>query len=150
MNVTIEHASRDDLAILARIEGECFKEEAFSKHQIAYLLNDYNSICLVAKEHDQIIGFIIGTIYIDKTSPTGHILTIDVLPQHRRKQIGILLLQEMEKLFRGKGVKTSLLEVKEDNIAAMKLYEKLGYRKIARLKNYYAGADGLHLTKELT
>jgi len=150
MPVTIEDASIQHLDRLYEIEMECFENEAFTRHQIAYLLTDYNSIGLVAKVNDKIVGFIIGRIYVERKLVVGHILTIDVAPKHRRKGVAQGLLQEIERIFREKGVEVCYLEAREDNIAALKLYQKSGYRKIGRLKNYYKNAHGLYLKKVLT
>ncbi len=148
--VTTEDASIRYLDRLYEIEMECFEKEAFTKQQIAYLLTDYNSISLVAKVNDKIVGFIIGKINVQRKSLVGHILTIDISPTHRRKGIAERLLQEIEKIFREKGIKVCYLEVREDNIAALSLYQKSGYRKIGRLKNYYGNAHGIYLRKALT
>ena len=148
--LTIEDASIRHLDRLIEIEMECFEKEAFTKQQIAYLLTDYNSISLVAKINDKIVGFIIGKINVQRKSLAGHILTIDISPTHRRKGIAERLLQEIEKIFREKGIKVCYLEVREDNIAALSLYQKSGYKKIGRLKNYYENAHGIYLRKTLT
>lgn len=149
MTVRVEDASINHLDRLYEIEMECFEEEAFTRRQIAQLLTDYNSVGLVAKENDKILGFIIAMIYVDRKALSGHILTIDVSPPHRRKGIGQMLLQEIEKIFKIKAVNTSHLEVREDNVAAISLYLKLGYQKIGKLKNYYGNAHGIYLKKAL-
>jgi ribosomal-protein-alanine N-acetyltransferase len=150
MPTTIEDASIRHLDRLHGIEKECFKEEAFTKSQIAQLLADYNSIGLISREGGTIVGFIIGTIYVDGKAASGHILTIDVSPSHRRKGTGELLLKEIERIFRQKGVKTSSLEVREDNAVALSLYRKLGYHEAGTLKNYYGKTHGIYLKKVLT
>lgn len=149
MTLIIETALVHHLDRLYEIEKECFQAEAFSKHQIASLLSDYNSIGLVAKENQQIVGFIIGRTYFERNALTGHILTIDVKPAERQKGVGARLLQEMERIFKEKNVKTCRLEVREDNLPALNLYQKLGYKKIERLQHYYGRANGLYLCKSL-
>jgi ribosomal-protein-alanine acetyltransferase len=150
MTITIEDASITYLGELYQMEVECFKKEAFTKQQIAYLLTDYSSISLVAKEDGNIVGFVIGRIHAGKKSLAGHILTIDVSPTHRHRGIAQKLLEEIEKIFRNKGVKECQLEAREDNVAALKLYEKLGYERIEKLENYYGNAHGIYLRKTLT
>jgi ribosomal-protein-alanine acetyltransferase len=149
MTLTMEDGSLKYLDRLYEIETECFVEEAFTKKQIALLLTDYNSISLVAREDGEIVGFIVGVIYPDGKTLSGHIVTIDVSPSHRRKGIGQTLLQETECIFVQKGVRTCLLEVREDNTAAIGLYRKLGYKDIGRLENYYGNAHGIYLKKVL-
>ncbi|MEM2994758.1 MAG: ribosomal protein S18-alanine N-acetyltransferase [Candidatus Bathyarchaeia archaeon] len=150
MSLVIEDASIQQLDRLYEIEMKCFGKEAFKKQQIASLLTNYNSISLVAKINNEIVGFIIGMIYFERDSLVGHILTVDVSPQHRRKGVAQSLLQEIEKIFMEKGVKSCHLEVREDNIAALRLYQKLGYKKVAKLKGYYGKANGIYLKKDLT
>jgi ribosomal-protein-alanine N-acetyltransferase len=150
VTIIIEDASIRDLDRLFEIETQCFNEEAFTRKQIAQLFKDYSAISLVAKENDKIIGFVIGMIYFDRNASAGHILTIDVSPANRRKGVGSKLLRTIETIFKEKGVKTSNLEVREDNVAAINLYEKLGYQRIGTLKNYYGKANGIYLRKILT
>lgn len=150
MRITIENASIQYLNTIWEIEKKCFEAEAFTKQQIAQLLTDPASIGLVAKLDRQIVGFIIGTIYRERKALSGHILTIDVLPTHRRKGIGLRLLQEIEKIFKEKNIKTCCLEVREDNTAALKLYKKLGYVQVGKLKMYYLNVNGIYLRKVLT
>jgi len=149
MTVSIRTASIRDLDSLCAIEKACFETEAFTRQQIATLLADYDSIALVAEKIKRVAGFIIGRLYIERNALAGHILTIDVLPDFRRSKIGTGLLQEMEKLFREKGAKTCRLEVREDNHAALGLYQKTGYKPIAKLKNYYGSTHGICLKKAL-
>jgi ribosomal-protein-alanine acetyltransferase len=149
MPITIEDASIRHLERLYEIEMECFKKEAFTKQQIAQLLQNSNSISLVAKENGNIIGFIIGALSMEDGNIVGHVLTIDVSPSHRRKGVGLKLLQEMEKIFRDRGAKVCRLEVREDNVAAISLYRKLGYRKVGMLKHYYGEAHGILFEKNL-
>lgn len=150
MGVTIEDASIQHLDRLYEIEMECFDKEAFTKQQIANLLTNYNSVGLVAKINGKIVGFVIGMLYMERTALAGHILTIDVSTAYRKKGIAQKLLHEIEKIFKEKGAKTCHLEVREDNIAALRLYQKLGYKKVARLKGYYKDANGIYLRKSLT
>jgi len=149
MELVIEDASIRDLDRLYEIESECFLEEAFSKAQIAQLLKDYNSISLVARVVEDIVGFLISTVYADRKALHGHVLTIEVLPTHRRSGVGKALLDEVENIFRQKGVKSLTLEVREDNVAAIGLYRRLGYEVVGQLKNYYGSAHGIYLRKAL-
>lgn len=149
MTVTVQDASAKDLEKLYEIEKKCFEEEAFSKKQISQLLTDYNSVGLVALEEGEIVGFIVGIIYLDRRASSGHVVTIDISPLHRRKGVGTMLLKELESIFAQKGVRVSLLEVREDNVVALGLYHKLGYKEVGRLENYYRNAHGVYLKKVL-
>jgi ribosomal-protein-alanine N-acetyltransferase len=148
MSVAVQEASLKHLDKLYEIETECFQEEAFTKEQIAQLLTDYNSVSFVAKVNGEIVGFIMGRAYTDR-KPVGRVLTIDVLPEHRRKGIGLKLLLEVERVFRNERVEVCYLEAREDNIAALNLYLKHGYKRVGKLKDYYRNAHAVRLTKLL-
>jgi [ribosomal protein S18]-alanine N-acetyltransferase len=147
MEVKIETATIKVLDTLSKIEQQCFDQEAFTKRQIAYLLTDYNTIAFVAKANGDVAGFIIAQVEIEENSSFGHIITINVSPSFRHKGIAHQLLQEIEKLLKEKGITESHLEVREDNNAAIKLYQKNGYQKIGKLENYYGKKHGLYLKK---
>jgi len=150
MTAVIEDALIGHLDRLCEIETQCFRDEAFSKKQILQLLKEYNCVNLVARVDGIIAGFVIGMMYVDRNATYAHVVTIDVSPTFRRKGIGQLLLQEIERIFREKGVKASHLEVREDNVGAINLYEKLGYEKMGKLKNYYGKANGIYFKKVLS
>jgi len=150
MSVKIQRASIKHLDKLYEIEMECFKNEAFTKQQVARSLIDHNSTGLIAELNGEIAGFVIGKTHRKWKSATGHILTIDVSPKYRRKGIGLRLLQEIERIFKDKGVSVCFLESREDNIAALNLYQTFGYREVARLEHYYGNSHGVRLKKKLT
>ena len=149
MEIRIETASIKLLDEMYKIEEKCFEQEAFTKRQIAYLLTDYNTIALVAKSDSEIAGFIIAQVEIENETLFGHIITINVLPAFRRKGTGSKMLQQIEAILKQKGISECHLEVREDNSAALKLYQKSGYAKVGRLEKYYGKSHGLYLKKNL-
>jgi ribosomal-protein-alanine N-acetyltransferase len=148
MEFKIEAASIKHLDTFYRIELQCFKEEAFAKQQIAYLLTDFNTISLEAKADAEIAGFVIAQIeYEDREF--GHIITLNIAPNYRKKGVATKLLSEVECYLRQRGVNECRLEVREDNHAAIKLYHKLGYQTIGKLERYYGKKHGFYLKKTL-
>jgi ribosomal protein S18 acetylase RimI-like enzyme len=150
MDVRIQTATPKLLDKLYDIEKLSFQHEAFSKREIGYLLRDYNSISLVARADGNIVAFAIGRMEQEGGTLFGHIFTLETLPSHRRIGIAKKLLNELETLFAERGAVESRLEVREDNAAAISLYEKLGYKRVGRLEGYYGKAPGLYLKKDLS
>ncbi|HYA77771.1 MAG TPA: ribosomal protein S18-alanine N-acetyltransferase [Verrucomicrobiae bacterium] len=149
MEIKIETASIRLLDKLCEIENQCFEQEAFTKRQLAYLLTDYNTIALVAKADADVAGFIVSQVEIEADTLYGHIITVNVAPNYRRKGIATKMLKEIEQIFEEKGINECHLEVREDNFAALKLYQNCSYRKIVRLEKYYGDKHGLFLKKTL-
>ena len=149
MDIKIEDVSISNLGKLYEIEKQCFEQEAFTKQQLAYLLTDYNAIGLAALVNGEIAGFAIARVDIRRNEQFGHIVTVDVIPAYRRKGIAPKLLHKIETILRERGIKECRLEVREDNVVALNLYQKLGYKKIGNLKNYYGDTHGFYLKKIL-
>jgi len=148
MAIRVKLASKEDLEVLHKIERECFTFEAFTKEQIAFLLENPSSVGLVALVGCEIAGFIIGVIYKMGEEKVGHVVTLDVATKHRRKGVGLRLLRDLERKLKERGVGCCYLEVRVDNKAAQRLYQALGYEQVRRLKNYYGrGVHGIQLRK---
>jgi len=150
LTITIKQATIKDLETLHKIEKECFTKEAFTKKQIENLLQNSNAISLIAQTNGETTGFIIGLTYPDNKARIGHVITIDIAIKHRRKGIGMRLLNELERKLVRKDVETCYLEVRIDNVAARELYRKQGYKETKKLKRYYPKRiNGVQLKKKL-
>lgn len=151
LDIIVQQATVRDLERLYDIERECFTAEAFGREHIAFLLEEPDSVGLVARIDDEVVGFIIGLIHIVAgRTRAGHVYTLDVAIKHRRKGIGLRLLKDLEEKFIEKGARASYLETRVDNLAARELYSKLGYSEVERLEDYYQkGAHGIRMRKLL-
>jgi ribosomal-protein-alanine acetyltransferase len=132
-----------------RLDQRCFVDgEAYSRETFEYLLTAPEAVAYrVASPGGAMVGFVIGLIEPDHT---GHITTVGVAPDHRRRHLAKRLMAEVEKGFRQRNVRLVRLEVRSLNIAAQKLYQSLGYSVTQRLPKYYSnGGDGLLMLKSL-
>jgi ribosomal-protein-alanine acetyltransferase len=132
-----------------RLDQRCFVDgEAYSRETFEYLLTAAEAVSYRATTAGgSMVGFVIGLIEPDHT---GHITTVGVSPDHRRRRLAKRLMAEVEKGFRQRSVRIVRLEVRSLNIAAQKLYESLGYTVTQRLPKYYSnGGDGLLMLKSL-
>jgi ribosomal protein S18 acetylase RimI-like enzyme len=149
----IRPATSDDLNAISEIEQKCFLGPiAYPKRQLAYLLLHANSACFVETYEEAVRGFVIVTYR--QGSSTGHIETIDVDPAYTKLGIGLKLLTAAEEDMRKRGKRWSQLEVSEGNKAAIKLYEKAGYKLKEHIKNYYTyehngTCDAMRMVKAL-
>lgn len=149
--VVIRRAEITDLKAIYEIEKECFQEDAFPLSYIAYFLKEKEFITLVTFLRDKVIGYVTACLkdYYEGER-AGHIYSIAVKPEYRRRGVGSRLLEEVEKVLRENGAKICHLETHMDNINAINFYLKHGYRIVKALKNYYgAGKDGIKLMKTL-
>ncbi|RLF99389.1 ribosomal-protein-alanine N-acetyltransferase, partial [Thermococci archaeon] len=110
-----------------------------------YLYEVHRKTFLVAYEND-VIGYIIGII--DRLE--GHIISLAVDDDFRRKKVGTLLVKRLLEIFKEKDVNKVKLEVRKRNTKAQKLYKKLGFFEAKELPRYYEnGEDGILMMKYL-
>jgi ribosomal-protein-alanine N-acetyltransferase len=125
------------------VDGESYERETFR-----YLLSNPNTISRQIRDNQGVmVAFIITVIEMDGV---GHIIAIGVEPEYRRHGLARILLTDMERTLRRRGIATIRLEVRVENSAAINLYEQLGYLVVQRLGRYYSsGADGYMMVKSL-
>ena len=134
---------------LWQLDKRCFVNgEAYSRHTLEYLLGEPNGVSYRAVlPNGAMIGFVIA---MHEKDGTGHITTIGVAPEYRRRGLAYRLLEKTEDAFRKRGVSLMRLEVRTANAPAQKLYQRSGYIIMQRLARYYAnGGDGLLMVKSL-
>lgn len=103
-----------------------------------YMVNEFENNpfikVLLLIENNKIIGY----LYYSDIYDRAEINQIEIDSIHRNCGKGQMLLEHMIKVVD----KSITLEVREDNIPAIKLYEKNGFVKKAIRKGYYNGIDG--------
>jgi len=132
-----------------RLDQCCFVDgEAYSRDTFEYLLTSPDCVAYRAVTQDGLmVGFIVGLV---EAQQTGHITTLGVAPEHRRRRIAERMLLRVEESFRRRHVRTIRLEVRSINSGAQNLYANLGYTVTQRLPRYYSnGGDGLLMIKSL-
>lgn len=109
-------------------------------------LENENSKYVVAKNNDEIVGFAGIWISIDE----AHVTNIVTKKDLRKNGIGSTLLEELINLSKTLNLISITLEVNENNLDAIKLYEKFGFEKLGIRKKYYNNTDNaLIMTKKL-
>ena len=104
------------------------------------LLND-NINKIYVYDYEEILGFIHLTVLNNEID----IINIIVKDTYRNKQIGTKLLKHVLKIYNNH---IFYLEVSEDNISAIKLYEKFNFKTINKRVKYYEDKDALIMKKE--
>lgn len=134
---------------LIRLNMRCFKRgENYTKHTFSFLLGDPNTLSYRAATLDDTT---VGFIFIMNSAGVGHITTIGVAPEHRRRGIALKLLAKAEESLLTRGFATVSLEVRVSNVAAQSLYRRLGYSIVQRLGAYYNnGEDAFMMVKSLS
>ena len=132
--------------------------EHYSDYFYESLLEELPEAFIVAELSGKIIGYIMckmehGFSNFKKLGfvKKGHVVSIAVIDNHRRKGFGSVLVDEAIKGVKIRQCSELYLEVRCSNNDAVRLYEKLGFSIIHRLKAYYRdGEDAYVMAIELT
>lgn len=137
MEIKISKLTHDDLDGIYEVEKDSFpipwpissfKEE----------LNNILATYLVAKIEDKVVGYIGMWFVMDEC----HITNIAVHSEYRNQKIATKLINEMLKFCKEHATTYILLEVRQSNIPAQKLYTKFGFKEEVIRKDYYKNPDG--------
>lgn len=101
--------------------------------------------CVVVEENNKIIGFATYSIIYER----GEIVDIIIKPKMRFRGYGLKLLNFIVEMIRKNGCVNITLEVNSTNVAAINLYNKLGFEVVAVRKKYYGENDGYLMKKDL-
>lgn len=147
MKPRIRRAGPDDLNTLVRVDQACFpKDIAYGKAEFAYYLGHAGTATHVAEADGKVLGF--SVIACDPGGDSGTLITLDVLPGHRRGGVGSVLLSTAERWLASNGIVTLRLQVDVMNHAAIAFYARFGFRKIGLLRNYYGQGRNAYLMQK--
>ena len=126
--------------------------EHYSDYFYESLLEELPEAFIVAEISGKIIGYIMCKIehgfsnfkklgFVKK----GHVVSVAVIDEHRRKGFGSVLADEAIKGVKIIQCSELYLEVRCSNNDAVRLYEKLGFSIIQRLKAYYRDGEDAYV-----
>jgi [ribosomal protein S18]-alanine N-acetyltransferase len=95
-------------------------------------LSKPSGICLAALLRDRIVGYLICSRY----DTVWHLMNVAVEPRLRRHGIATSLIERLFELA-DEPSEQYTLEVRTSNDAAIRLYERFGFRSAGRRRGYY-------------
>jgi ribosomal-protein-alanine N-acetyltransferase len=133
-------ARPEDAATLARLHARSFPV-GWSENEIERLLSDPSVIAHVARAgggRGAALGFLMSRCAGDE----AEILSVAVDPKERGRGLAGELLRHHLARVAARGIAKIFLEVGEDNRAALRLYDKAGFREVGKRAGYYPRAEG--------
>ncbi|MDD2217617.1 MAG: ribosomal protein S18-alanine N-acetyltransferase [Eubacteriales bacterium] len=132
--INIRFAVPGDAEEIAEIDAICFALPWSSNALQEDIAENEKAVYIVAEQEDKILGYAGMWIIFDE----AHITNVAVRPEFRRLGLGriivVTLLSEAVK----HGTVCQTLEVRVSNIAAINLYESLGFKGVGVRKGYYS------------
>lgn len=138
-----------DIPEVIRINRVCLPEN-YSRGTFLGLWREFPDLLFLSFDNSahSAVGYVIekmdeGTSFFgDKEDVLrGHIFSLAVLPEYRRRGIASTLLALAFKASQERGGKEVFLEVRKSNIPAINLYKKFNMKIIDRVQGYYADGE---------
>ena len=123
-----------DLNAIEEIERASYPTP-WSRSMFAGELAKPSSLSLGAFDSDtgELVGYLIISRYVD----AWHVMNVAVAPEHRRRKIATMLLDQLFELTAGEGHRGYTLEVRVSNDVAIRLYERAGFKPRGIRRGYY-------------
>ena len=141
----------DDFSALYAIEERCFEPRfRYARGYMLQLLRTPQSSTWIAEEDGVVAGFAIVAWSKNARREGSYLQTIEVLPEMRGRGIAEKLMSLAEVTALTVEAQTMALHVDAENRAAIRLYERCGYKRRGRREHYYArGRAALLFVKQL-
>ncbi len=124
---------KKDIEQVCEIEKNCFSD-AWSMTGIQESLAQNHTILLGAWLDGRLLGYVIAYLSIDDCE----IARIAVDETCRRRGVAFKLLEEVKNVCLKRQVERIMLDVRDSNEAAVRLYNKFGFTQDGIRKNFYA------------
>jgi len=146
----------DDLQSVMQINRVCLPEN-YTDFFFIDLHERFPETFIVAEEDGKIVGYIMSRIEVGLSNfglgglmRKGHVVSIAVLPQNRRKGVAQALINTAMDGMRYYKAKQCFLEVRVTNDVGIALYKKLGFEISRTINGYYSdGEDANVMSKKL-
>ncbi len=140
-----------DLREVMNINLSCLPEN-YSSYFYIDLYKRFPKTFLVAEANGRLVGYIMcrietGFSVLDRLSLVrkGHVVSIAVLEEYRKRGIGEELLQKAMKGMDLYGARECYLEVRVSNKPAINLYKKKGFTIVKTITRYYIDGESAYL-----
>jgi [ribosomal protein S18]-alanine N-acetyltransferase len=127
-----------DLPALAHLEAELFPEDAWAQGTWWAELAARPRRSYVVAEQD---GHLLGYAGVDLGGEVADVMTMAVAPAAQGQGLGRQLLDELVARAEADHAAYLMLEVREDNKAARRLYETRGFELLTVRRRYYQPGD---------
>jgi ribosomal-protein-alanine N-acetyltransferase len=127
------------------VERACFDDLRYSRDIVLFMLSDEDFSSFLAEERG-----VIGSACVHVSGANAHLVSIGVVPEHRRRGVAAALLSAAEEEARSRGADRMALQVSVLNVPAMNMYLRRGYITECILRDYYGpGKDAILMDRAL-
>ncbi len=145
----IRPAGPDDVPAIAALEAASFPEGPWSEGLVAEgVAGLLPTVTYLVAERS---GAFAGHAVVSVVQDVAELQRVATTAAHRRTGVASALLSAVDRIAAQGGAERLLLEVREDNVAALAFYARAGFAEIARRARYYRdGTTAVVLERPVT
>jgi ribosomal protein S18 acetylase RimI-like enzyme len=137
----IRQMTIDDLAAVFHLGEQLFTSDfspsmyrTWDEYEITTLFNSDSELCLVAEQHQEVVGFALGTTVEKQHSAWkyGYLVWIGVRPGRQQGGAGKKLFKELKLRMKEQGVRMIIIDTDADNDAGIHFFQKLGFSNVQK------------------
>ncbi|MCP8318287.1 MAG: ribosomal protein S18-alanine N-acetyltransferase [Candidatus Methylarchaceae archaeon HK01B] len=151
----IRRCEKEDLHHVASINWTSLPEH-YSSYFFEASLNELPEAFLVVEKDRTVVGYTMCRIEYGmsvfhkfRIARKGHIISLAMLEQHRRKGLGKNLVEEALQALKDRGCSEIFLEVRVSNLSAIGLYKKLDFKIVSTIRWYYRDGEDAYMMGRL-
>lgn len=133
--MSIRPAILSDIDQLTGIEKRCFQTDLISRRQWRYLLTRSHADILLDEDDTGVTGYVM--VLYNRATSVARLYSIAIEQRARGTGVGRQLVVAAENAARDQGRFYIRLEIRQDNAASLRLFERMGYQRFGELEDYY-------------
>ena len=131
----VRSADPDDVPAIVALEAAAFPDGPWSEALVAEgVAGRVPTVTYLVAER---AGAFAGHAVVSVVQDVAELQRIATAALHRRTGVATALLAAVERVAAEGGAERLLLEVREDNVAALAFYDRAGFAEFARRRRYY-------------
>ena len=148
-SVSLREATHNDLSLLLKIEHQCFATDRLSRRRMRFYIDAPHAVFVVAEKGMELVGY--GLLLMRRGTQLTRLYSLAVLPEARGLGIAESVIGRLEECALARGKRFMRLEVSEQNLGAIRLYQRLGFEQFGVYSHYYEdSSDALRMQKVLS
>lgn len=143
-DISIRRGGSADIDAVDALEAASFGADRFPRRNLQRMLASPSAVTLLAEKNERALGYLL--LLFRKGAKAARLYSLATAPDSRGQGIASSLVRAGVQCAIKRGSDRLRLEVRASNLAAIRLYDCLGFRVVDQLPGYYSdGEAGLRM-----
>lgn len=139
-SLRIRNLTMADIPAVQEIEHSSFSDP-WTRITMEDAVASFSDTAFIAESSGKICGYIICGVEDTSEEIFGHICSLAVRPDMRKRGVGTTLMRRAEHAVMLEQASAMQLEVRISNLPAIRFYKKMGYEPVFQVCGYYSDTE---------